>query len=80
MVVGFHTTDLAWNSWERFVRNFTCLVLVPVAMNDNHQILEDLYLSASKPSSLGGVNRLWKEARKKIPGIKKEEVKEFLQT
>lgn len=53
---------------------------VLVAMNDIHPILEDLYLSASKPSSLGGISRLWKEARKKIPGIKKEEVKEFLQT
>ena len=29
---------------------------------------------------MGGINRLWKEARKQIPGLKREEVKEFLQT
>ena len=45
-----------------------------------NEILEELYLSAAKPSCLGGINRLWKEARKQIPGLKREEVKEFLQT
>ena len=45
-----------------------------------HQILESLYLSPSKRSSLGGTDRLWREAKKQIPGIRKEEVKEFLQT
>ena len=44
------------------------------------RLLKDLYLSASKPSSLGGIDRVLKEARKKIPGIKREEVKEFLET
>ena len=47
------------------------------AMNE---ILEELYLSAAKPSSLGGINRLWKEARKQIPGLKKEDTKKFLHT
>ena len=28
-----------------------------------HQILETLYLSPSKPSSLGGIDRLFKEAK-----------------
>ena len=45
-----------------------------------NKILEELYLSAAKPSSRGGINRLWKEARKQIPGLKREDVKEFLQT
>ena len=45
-----------------------------------HQILETLYLSPSKPSSLGGIDRLWREAKKQISGIKREEVKAFLQT
>ena len=45
-----------------------------------NEILEELYLSAAKPRSLGGINRLWKEARKQIPGLKREDVKEFLQT
>ena len=45
-----------------------------------NEILEELYLSAAKPSSLGGINRLWKEARKQIPGLKKEDVKKLLQT
>ena len=43
-------------------------------------LLKDLYLSASKPSSLGGIDRLLREARKQIPGIKREEVREFLET
>ena len=47
------------------------------AMNE---ILEELYLSAAKPSSLGGINRLWKEARKQIRDLKKEDVKKCLQT
>ena len=37
-----------------------------------NEILEELYLSAVKRSSLGGINRLWKEARKQIPGLKRE--------
>ena len=45
-----------------------------------NKILEGLYLSAAKPSSLGGINRLWKEGRKEIPGLKREQVKDFLQT
>ena len=45
-----------------------------------NEILEELYLSAAKPSSLGGFNRLWKEAKKQIPGLKRDDVKEFLQT
>ena len=44
------------------------------------RLLKDLYLSASKPSSLGGIDRLLREARKQIPGIKREEVREFLET
>ena len=43
-------------------------------------LLKDLYLSASKPSSLGGIDRLLREARKQIPRIKREEVREFLET
>ena len=45
-----------------------------------HQILEKLYLKPRKLSSLGGVERLWKEAKKQIPGLKKKQVQEFLQT
>ena len=45
-----------------------------------NEILEELYLSAARPSSLGGINRLWKKARKQTPGPKREDVKEFLQT
>ena len=45
-----------------------------------HLLLKDLYLSASKPSSLGGIDRLLREARNQIPGIKIEEVREFLET
>ncbi len=49
-------------------------------MEDLHEELEKLYLSPSKPSSLGGIDRLWKEARKTIPGLKRKQVVEFLQT
>ena len=45
-----------------------------------HQILETLYLSPSKPSSLGGIDRLFMEAKKQIPGLRRDQVKEFLQT
>ncbi len=44
------------------------------------QILEDLYLSPSKPSSLGGIDRLFKEARARIPGLKRQDVVDFLHT
>ena len=44
------------------------------------QILETLYLSPSRPSSLGGINRLWREAKKLIPGLKREAVRSYLQT
>jgi len=44
-----------------------------------HQRLEELYLSPSKPSSLGGVDRLWKAAKIEIPGLKKSDVKQFLE-
>lgn len=45
-----------------------------------HQILEKLYLTPQKTSSLGGVERLWNEAKHQIPGLKKKQVQEFLQT
>ena len=45
-----------------------------------HEILENLYLSPSKPSSLGGIDRLFREAKKQIPGLRRNQVKEFLQT
>ena len=45
-----------------------------------HQILETLYLSPSKPSSLGGIDRLFREAKKQIPGLRRNQVNEFLQT
>ena len=62
---------------ENFATNLALHASAHAAMNE---ILEELYLSAAKPSSLGGINRLWKEARKQIPGLKKEDVKKFLQT
>ena len=49
-------------------------------INQIHQILEDLYLNPSKPSSLGGAKKLYQEAKKQIPGLKMEQVREFLQT
>ena len=45
-----------------------------------HQILETLYLSPSKPSSLGGIDRLFREVKKQIPDLRRNRVKEFLQT
>jgi len=44
------------------------------------QILEYLYLWPSKPSSLGGIDRLFKEARARIPGLKRQDVVDFLHT
>jgi len=50
-------------------------------LNDQtRQILEDLYLSPSKPSSLGGIQRLYREAKVRIPGLKRSDVVEFLQS
>ena len=62
---------------ENFATNLALHASAHAAMNE---ILEELYLSAAEPSSLGGINRLWTEARKQIPGLKREDVKEFLQT
>ena len=45
-----------------------------------HQTLEELYLSPSKPSSLGGIDRLYKEAKAVIPGLHRRDVVRFLQT
>ena len=44
------------------------------------QILETLYLSPSKPSSLGGVDRLFREAKKQIPDLRRNQGKKFLHT
>ena len=44
-----------------------------------HQTLEELYLSPSKPSSLGGIDRLYKEAKAVIPGLDRKDVVRFLQ-
>jgi hypothetical protein len=43
------------------------------------KILDSLYLDPHKPGSLGGVNRLFKEARKVLPTVSKEEVRKYLQ-
>ena len=43
-------------------------------------MLENLYLDPSKPSSLGGIDRLFREAKELIPDLKKSQVVEFLQT
>lgn len=43
------------------------------------RLLDSLYLEAHKPSSLGGLNRLYKGARKILPRITKKEVIEYLQ-
>ena len=45
-----------------------------------NEILEELCLSAGKPSILGGVNKLWTEARKPTPGLENYDMKKFLQT
>ena len=45
-----------------------------------HQTLEQLYLSPSKPSSLGGIDRLYKEAKVVIPDLDREHVVRILQT
>jgi hypothetical protein len=42
--------------------------------------LEKLYRDPKKVSSLGGIERLFKEAKKVIPGVKREDVVNFLQT
>jgi len=44
-----------------------------------HRRLVELYLSPSKPSSLGGVDRLWRAAKTEIPNLKKSDVKRFLE-
>ncbi len=51
-----------------------------MAADKVHQILEKLNLTPSKPSSLGGIDRLYKEAKALIPGLTRSRVKEFLQT
>ena len=66
-----------WTLLENSAKILALHASAHAAMNE---ILEELYLSAAKPSSLGGINRLWKEARKQIPGLKREDVKEFLHT
>ena len=66
-----------WTLLENSAKILALHASAHAAMNE---VLEELYLSAAKPSSLGGINRLWKEARKQIPGLKKEGVKKFLQT
>ena len=43
------------------------------------KILYDLYMSPRKPTSLGGIDRLYKEAKLKIPNLTREDVKKFLQ-
>ena len=48
---------------EKSAKIFALHASAHAAMNE---ILEELYLTAAKPSSLGGINRLWKEARKQI--------------
>ena len=47
--------------------------------NQIHQTVEEPYLSPSKPSSLGGVDRPYKEAKTAIPGLHREDVVRFLQ-
>jgi len=44
------------------------------------KILETLYTDPAKISSLGGVERLYKEARKLLPAITRQEIQSFLQT
>jgi hypothetical protein len=43
------------------------------------KILEKLYMNPRKPSSLGGVERLYKAAKVIIPELEKTEVERFLQ-
>ena len=43
------------------------------------KVLEDLYMNPRKPSSLGGVERLFKAAKLAIPALKKEQVVKFLE-
>ena len=44
------------------------------------QLLDDLYLQPVKASSLGGVDRLFREARKHLPTLSRSEVVEYLQS
>ena len=44
------------------------------------QVLTDLYRDPRKPGSLGGIERLYKEARKLLPTIKRSQVIEYLQS
>ncbi len=49
-------------------------------MSTVDEFLEKRYLSPSNPGSLGGVERLFKVAKQEIPGLKRSQVQEFVQT
>ena len=48
-------------------------------MAKTEKILENLYMNPRKPSSLGGVERLYKAAKLVIPQLRRTEVERFLQ-
>ena len=48
-------------------------------MAKKEKILENLYMNPRKPSSLGGVERLYKAAKLVIPELKRTKVERFLQ-
>lgn len=49
-------------------------------MQENtEKILENLYTDPRRPSSLGGIERLYKSTKKKIPSLKRSDVARFLE-
>ena len=49
-------------------------------MEENtEKILENLYTDPRRPSSLGGIERLYKSTKKEIPSLKRSDVARFLE-
>lgn len=43
-----------------------------------HSLLEQIYYDPGHPGSYGGVHKLWREAKKNEPKLKKDDVEEWL--